>query len=444
MRRNMLPRLVEWARSRDHKPLLLCGARQTGKTYLLNELAKTRFGADHVRFDLERDARARQVFEQEIEPAVLVQRLSQAAHKQINPETTLLILDEIQASNRALASLKYFREDMPRLRVATAGSLLGVAVSQQGFTMPVGKVETLTLRPMGFDEFLYAMGEGGLVGEIRECYREAKPFYLHDAMMECFWQYLLVGGMPEAVDEFVSNGDYDAVRNLQSDIIDLYAADMAKYATPVETARIRDTWNSIPSQLAKENRKFQYKLVKSGGRAAVYSSAISWLLSAGLVERCRRISDGRVPLAMHEDESAFKVYMSDTGLLAARSELDSALALDAGYRRRIDLGGIVENYVAQALAANGVPLRYWTSGNTAEVDFVIQTEGATVGVPVEVKSSDNTRSRSLSVYRGKYGPDESIRLSTKNFGLDGGIHSVPLYAAFCIGGHGPTARTSST
>lgn len=432
MRRNMLERLVEWAVSRDRKPLLLYGARQTGKTYLLTELAKTVFPGDCVRFDLERDLRARQAFEMDLDPQSVVRRLSQVSGQPIVPGRTLLILDEIQASNRALASLKYFQEDMPQLHVAAAGSLLGVAVNRQGFSMPVGKVETLTLHPMGFDEFLDAMGEGALISEIRECHAQSRPFYLHESMLERFWQYVIVGGMPEAVERFAQDGDFAAVRTVQSTIADLYVADMAKYATPVETARIRDTWNSIPAQLAKENRKFQYKLVRSGGRASVYGPSIVWLLAAGLVERCTRVSSGRLPLAMHEDASAFKIYMSDTGLLAARSELDPALVLDANYRRQLDLGGIVENYVAQALAVNGVPLRYWTSGNAAEVDFVMQMPGAAVATPVEVKSSDNTRARSLTVYRGKYEPAEAIRLSTKNFGTDNGIRSVPLYAAFCL------------
>ncbi|WP_202962077.1 ATP-binding protein [Bifidobacterium stellenboschense] len=428
----MLEQLVEWAVSRDRKPLLLYGARQTGKTYLLTELAKTVFPGNCVRFDLERDLRARQAFEMDLDPQFVVRRLSQVSGQPIVPGRTLLILDEIQASNRALVALKYFQEDMPQLHVAAAGSLLGVAVNRQGFSMPVGKVETLTLYPMGFDEFLDAMGEGALVSEIRECHAQSRPFYLHESMLERFWQYVIVGGMPEAVERFAQDGDFAAVRTVQSTIADLYVADMAKYATPVETARIRDTWNSIPAQLAKENHKFQYKLVRSGGRASVYGPSIAWLLAAGLVERCARVSSGRLPLAMHEDASAFKIYMSDTGLLAARSELDPALVLDANYRRQLDLGGIVENYVAQALAANGVPLRYWTSGNAAEVDFVMQMPGAAVATPVEVKSSDNTRARSLTVYRGKYEPAEAIRLSVKNFGADNGIRSVPLYAAFCL------------
>lgn len=433
MRRNIMDQLVEWAVSRSRKPLLLYGARQTGKTYALNELARTVFSGESVRFDLERDSRARQAFESDLEPRNIIRRLSQVSGWQIDPERTLLILDEVQSSNRALASLKYFCEDMPHLHVAAAGSLLGVAVNRQGFSMPVGKVHTLTLHPMSFDEFLDAVGEGGLVAEIRDCYKHAVPFYLHDAMLERFWQYLMVGGMPESVSRFAQNGSFGEVREVQAGIADLYAADMAKYATPVETARIRDTWNSIPAQLAKENHKFQYKLVRSGGRAATYAPSIAWLLAAGLAERCVRVSSGRLPLAMHEDAAAFKVYMADAGLLAARSELDPAMVLDADRRRRIELGGIVENYVAQALAANGIPLRYWTSGNTAEVDFVMQTGDSDVGVPIEVKSSDNTRSRSLSVYREKYAPDEAIRLSTKNFGIDGRIRSVPLYAAFCVG-----------
>lgn len=434
MRRNLLPELDAWAHEPEHKPLLLCGARQTGKTYLLNELARTSFARNCVRFDLERDGRARQAFEPDLNPAAIVRRLSQVAGASITPGRTLLILDEIQASNRALAALKYFREDMPSLSVAAAGSLLGVALNRQGFSMPVGKVRTITLHPMGFDEFLDAIGEGSLIEGIRDCYARGEQFYLHDAMIERFWQYLLVGGMPEAVLEFAANGDYGKVKAIQMDIADLYAADMAKYATPEETARIRRTWDSIPAQLAKENRKFQYKLVSTGGRASVYATAIAWLTAAGLVTRCARIASGQLPLAMHEDVSAFKIYMSDTGLLSARSQLDAAVAMDPTYRNRIDLGGIVENYVAQALTANGIHLRYWTSGNTAEVDFVIQQRDVATGVPVEVKSSSNTRSRSLSVYRSKYEPSTSIRLSTKNFGIDNGIRSVPLYAAFCIHG----------
>lgn len=432
MRRNMLERLVEWSVSRDRKPLLLYGARQTGKTYLLAELARAVFPGDCVRVDLERDLRARQAFAMDLDTQSVVRRLSQVSGRPIVPGRTLLVLDEIQASNRALAALKYFQEDMPQLHVAAAGSLLGVAVNRQGASMPVGNVETMALHPMGFDEFLDAVGDGALVPEIRECHECSKPFYLHESMLERFWQYVIVGGMPEAVGRFVEDGDYAAVRMVQSTIADLYIADMAKYATPVESARIRDTWNSIPAQLAKENRKFQYKLVRSGGRASVYGPSIAWLLAVGLVERCTRVSGGQLPLAMHEDASAFKIYMGDTGLLAARSELDPALVLDADYRRRLDLGGVVENYVAQALAVNGVPLRYWTSGNAAKVDFVMQVPGATAATPVEVKSSDNTRSCSLAVYRGKYEPAEAIRLSTKNFSTENGVRSIPLYAAFCI------------
>ena len=334
MKRTIMDQLVEWAVQRIRKPLLLYGARQTGKTYILDELAKAAFPGDCVRFDLERDSRARQAFEPDLEPRNLIRRLAQASGRQIDPERTLLILDEIQSSNRALASLKYFCEDMPQLHVAAAGSLLGIAVNQQGFSMPVGKVHTLTLHPMSFDEFLDAVGDGELIAEISDCYDRAAPFYLHDAMLERFWQYLIVGGMPEAVSRFARNGSFSEVREVQAGITDLYVADMAKYATPVETARIRDTWNSIPAQLAKENHKFQYKLVRSGGRASVYSPAIAWLLTAGLVERCMRVSSGRLPLAMHEDVSSFKMYTSDTGLLAARAELDPAMVLDAERRRR--------------------------------------------------------------------------------------------------------------
>lgn len=434
MHRNALAMMETWLRHPDRKPLLMFGARQTGKSWLMAEFARRHFPQDHVSFDLERNGQARKAFEYDLEPLNLIRRLEQVAGQPIRPGSTLLILDEIQASNRALASLKYMQEELPQLHVIAAGSLLGIAVKTKGFTMPVGKVDTMTLTPMGFDEYLMALGEGSFVEEIRRCYDTASPFYLHDEMIERLWTYLLVGGMPEAVRTYVSTNDLSEVRRRQLDILDLYAADMTKYATPAETARIRDVWSSIPRQLAKENHKFQYKAVRTGARSSTHAAAIAWLLSAGLVNRCVQITDGHSPIAMHENVDSFKIYALDCGLLAAQSGLTAPMLLNAENRRLLDLNGITENHVAQALAAHGIPLRYWVSGGTAEVDFVIEPNDTITGIPIEVKSSTNTRSRSLNSYISKYAPSRAIRLSTKNFGEDNGILSAPLYAAFCVHG----------
>lgn len=431
MERNAMKDLENWKNGARRKPLLCYGARQVGKTYLLKKFG-ARFYQNVAYFDLEKQADARAAFSGNLSPESIVSNLSQVLGSAIDIETTLLIFDEVQASNRALASLKYFYEDMPQAHVVAAGSLLGVAVSREGYSAPVGKVDVLTLRPMTFDEYLRAAGQGALVEGIRRCYESNEPYFLHERALDLFRSYMLVGGMPEAVLVHVETQDFAETASVQETILDLYIADMAKYAQPIETARIMEAWRSIPAQLAKENRKFQYKTVRSGGRASQYESALAWLSAAGLVDRCTQITSGQLPLAAHENRDAFKVYQADTGLLAARMGLRPALLFDEEARKGIDAGALTENYVAQALAAQGFDLRYWVSKGKAEVDFVIDA-GLSKAVPLEVKSSRNVRSKSLGVYREKYEPELSIRLSTKNFGFEGGVKSVPLYAAFCIG-----------
>lgn len=426
-----MAKLKLWKDKPRRKPLLLYGARQVGKTHLIKQFGAECFSGVEY-FDLEKDPFARNAFSGSLDPEVIIANLSQAAGHAIDVRDTLIVFDEVQASNRALASLKYFCEDMPQAYVAAAGSLLGVAVSREGFSAPVGKVDAMTLRPMAFDEFLRAVGFASLVGGIEGAYASDAPYFMHERALELYRSYVLVGGMPEAVLVFAEQGDYQAVAEVQGNILDLYVADMAKYAQPYETARILEAWRSIPAQLAKENRKFQYKTVRSGGRASQYAAALAWLSAAGLVNVCTQVTSARLPLAAQENRGFFKVYMADTGLLSASMRMRPAALLDELSGERLDVGALTENYVAQALAANGVDLRYWVSAGTAEVDFVMEGEGSRA-IPVEVKSSRNVRSRSLGVYREKYGPDLCLRLSTKNFGFENGIKRVPLYAAFCVG-----------
>ena len=430
MKRNAMSALMGWKSRSSRKPLLVYGARQVGKSHLIKEFAKAEFD-DYVFLDLERQAVAREVFDGDLDPNRVISNIEQVTNHRIDPHRTLIFFDEIQAAPRALAALKYICEELPDSYVVAAGSLLGVAVNRIGFSAPVGKVETLTLLPMTFDEWLEATGHGQMIKGISEAYARKAPYPLHEQALDFYRTYVLTGGMPEAVASYAEHGDFADVSRIQRDILDLYVADMAKYAEPIETARIREAWLSVPAQLAKENHKFQYKVVRSGGRASQYSVALDWLETAGLVNRCVRISSGQVPLKMQEDRSSFKIYLADTGLLSAMMEIPPAVMFDAAARKFLDAGALTENYVAQNLVAGGFVPRYWTSGRTAEVDFVIEDGGAQA-VPVEVKSSDNVRSRSLSVYREKYEPVRTLRLSTRNFGMSDGIESIPLYAAFCL------------
>ena len=430
MQRNAIDRLTDWKERTNRKPLLVYGARQVGKTHLLKTFAIDYFQKTAY-FDLEKQASARAAFESDLEPSQIIRRLGSLTGEAINLEKTLIIFDEIQASNRALASLKYFREEMPGVFIVGAGSLLGIAVNSKDYSAPVGSVETLTLNPMSFDEFLRALGEESMVSDIKECFQKNERYFLHDKALDIFRAYLLVGGMPEAMQEYVSSGDFSQVREIQSNILNLYLADMAKYAKPFETAKIREVWESIPSQLAKSNRKFQYKTVKTGGRASQYQGAIQWLKQAGLINCCVLASSARAPLTMHEDSDNFKVYQADSGLLSARIGIASSAILDEGGRKLLDAGALTENYIAQALTTNRLKLNFWVSGGEAEIDFLLENRLAWV-IPIEVKSSSIVRSRSLDVFRKKYQPEIAVRLSTKNFGMENGIKSIPLYAAFCL------------
>ena len=430
MERNALGDLEAWKRSPRRKPLLMCGARQVGKTYLLKEFGARDF--DKVAyFDLEKQADARAAFRGNLSPETIVSNLSQVAGRLIDVASTLIVLDEVQASNHALASLKYFYEDMPEACIVAAGSLVGVAVNREGYSAPVGKVDTYTLRPMTFDEFLRAIGQEALIEGIQSSFELCEPCFLHERALDLYRAYVLVGGMPEAVLVYEKTKDFSEVAAVQDTILDLYVADMAKYAQPYETARIVEAGRSVPAQLAKENKKFQYKTVRSGGRASQYETALAWLETAGLVNRCVQITSGQLPLSLHENREAFKMYLADTGLLSARMQVRPAMLFDGEGRKELDAGALAENYVAQALTAQGLDLLYWVSQGKAKVDFVVDA-GAPKAVPIEVKSSRNVRSKSLSVYREKYEPPYAIRLSTKNFGFEGGMKSVPLYAAFCL------------
>ena len=431
MKRRIDAELFAWKSSSSRKPLVVQGARQVGKTYSVLAFAERAFDRVlYIDFSAQKDICA--LFDGDITPQALLPQLEVVGGMDVDPATTLLFFDEVQACPRALTSLKYFYERAPEYCVIAAGSLLGVALGRSEYSYPVGKVDTLTLYPLDFEEFLWAAGEEKLANLIEEAYASNAPFGLHERALKLYRSYLLVGGLPEAVLAHVEGALLPAVRSTQQGITDAYLADMTKYASPLDSSKILNVWRSVPEQLAKENHKFQYATIASSARAFQYEAPINWLHAAGLVSFCYRVSEGKKPLKAFVEHDFFKLYLLDVGLLTALQGLeadDLAPASDKGSRFR---GGVAENYVMQQLLSSGVEPFYWGTASKAEVDFVVQLEGEGA-VPIEVKSGGNVSARSLEAYRKAYEPPVVFRLSTKNFGLERGIKSVPLYAAYCIG-----------
>lgn len=430
MKRKIIQDLVAWRQlTKERMPMLIYGARQVGKTYVMQELGAEYF-KNVVYVNFEADRRAEALFQSDITPENLIDRLERYYHTQIVPDETLIIFDEIQTCERALTSLKYFAEGVPEYHVIAAGSLLGVAIKREHYSFPVGKVQMLTMYPMDLEEYLWAKGKEWLVDEIRGHYENGTPMpeALHQEAMQEYYNYCIVGGMPAVV---LADSTPDAT--LKSDeirrmILDSYIADMAKYADPGETVKIYAAYDSLPSQLAKDSKKFQYKLIKSGARASQYGDSIDWLIQAGIVNKCTKCNHGYLPVAAYLVLSSFKLYYSDIGILSARVGMTMRNLLDVqGEHFR---GVFAENYVACALRERGYELNYWESEGKAEVDFLIMKDDRVI--PVECKAGEHVRSKSLMMYRERYKPDYCIRISSKNFGMADGIRSVPLYAVFCL------------
>jgi predicted AAA+ superfamily ATPase len=429
MRRRIEDKLIEWRQREKRMPLLIYGARQVGKTYILTEFGE-RYFENTVYINLETNLAVASYFDDDISPERILRFLETTVNQQIIPGKTLIIFDEIQACERALTSLKYFCELAPEYHIAAAGSLLGVAIHRERYSFPVGKVESNTLYPLDFEEFLWAMGEERLADEICGCFEknESMPEALHKKAIELYRYYLIVGGMPASVKTFSDTGKLVLVPNVQNEILNNYVADMAKYASPSETVKIRGCFNSVPAQLAKENKKFQYKVVQKGGSASMFGESIEWLNQAGVVLKCQKLEQAVNPISVYVDLSSFKLYMSDVGLLVMKSGVPQQTILLG--EPNLFMGSVTENYVAQELAAKGHSLFYWASEHTAEIDFVMQNERDIIGI--EVKKGTKVRSRSLGVFVQKYNPSYCIRFSEKNFGFENGVKSVPLYAAFCV------------
>ena len=431
MYRKVMSFLEEWKDSRHRKPLILQGARQVGKTYSILEFGRIHY-ENVAYFNFETNPRLNETFEENISPDYLIPILSHIAGQTIVRDKTLIVFDEVQFCESALTSLKFFCEDAPGYHIIVAGSLLGVAVNRAKFSFPVGKVDMKTLYPMDMEEFMLAMGERELVEQIKKSFAADTPLpgALHDAAMRLYRQYLIVGGMPECVKLFAETKDYILIRHAQDTILASYLNDMSKYNNLNEIKKTRLAYDNITVQLSKKNTRFQYKLIKKGGRASEFENAIEWLCLSGIASRVYKVEQIKKPLENYRDIDTFKIYVSDMGLLLAKKDL---VANDILYMVE-DIndfkGGMTENYVNVQLVINGYSTYYWMSERGAEIDFVIQRGGKLI--PIEVKSADNTRAKSLKVYMDTYRPDYAIKLSGKNFGFEDGKKTVPLYAAFCI------------
>lgn len=421
----------EWQNSVYRKPLILQGARQVGKTYSILEFARERF--ENVAYiNFETNPILIKTFDESIDPDYLVPLLSRLTNQTIIKQKTLIVLDEVQLCERALTALKYFCEKAPEYAIIAAGSLLGVAVNREKYSFPVGKVDIKTLYPMDLEEFILANGEAELVDKIKKCFETNTPMpsALHEIALKYYRQYLVVGGMPECVDKFIATGDFILVRHAQQMILTSYLDDMSKYNSANEIKKTRLVYDNITVQLAKKNTRFQYKMIKTGARAAEFENAIEWLVLSGIVNRIYRAEQSRKPLENYRDIDSFKIYVSDIGLLCAKKNIDAEDIMFSTGELDDFKGGMVENYICSQLIVNEYPCYFWTSERGAEVDFVIQRDGKII--PVEVKAADNTRSKSLGSYITINKPDYAIKMSTRNYGFEDGKKSVPLYSAFCI------------
>lgn len=431
MKRKISQFLIEWKNNPYRKPLILQGARQVGKTYSILEFGRNNY-ENVAYFNFETNPSIGKTFEESLEPGYLIPILSRIANQTIVREKTLIFFDEVQLCERAITSLKYFCENAPEYHVIVAGSLLGLAVGREKYSFPVGKVDMKTLYPMDFEEFLLALNEESLVTQIQNCYdnNTQMPQAVHEAAMNYYRQFLVVGGMPDCVDKFVETKDYVLIRHIQKTILASYLNDMSKYNRANEIKKTRLVYDNITVQLSKKNTRFQYKLIKKGGRASEFENAIEWLTLSGIATRIYQVEQAVKPLENYRNIDSFKTYVSDVGLLCAKKDVVAEDVLYLSEELNDFKGGMTENFVCCQLIANGYTCYYWLSSRGAEVDFIIQRAGKII--PVEVKSAENTKAKSLSVYIETYKPEYSIKISGKNFGFENGIKTIPLYATFCL------------
>jgi predicted AAA+ superfamily ATPase len=430
MKREIMDDLKNWKKSKNRKPLIIHGARQVGKTYIIKRFGKENYeNLIYVNFETNQELSSQ--ISDSIDANYIINKLELFYGEKILPEKTLIFFDEIQVNERALTSLKYFYEDAPEYHVIAAGSLLGIAINRENYSFPVGKVQMMSMYPLSFKEFLMAVGRDNLINEIQEHFEndERMDKDIHELCLKLYRTYLVVGGMPEVVKTYLEEQKVIATIDTQAEILLSYERDMTKYADNSLSNRIMGAFDSIPVQLAKENQKFQYKIISKGGTSSIFGEAILWLKNSGIVTQVYK-AKAEIPLEMHKDLTAFKLYMSDVGLFVNKARYPLYLIDLSTTPTMISMGPLTEHYVANELKGKGYEIYYWESEGKAELDFIIQKDMDIL--PIEVKTGVHTKSRSLDLYKKRYHPKVAIRISERNFGFENGIKSVPLYAVFCI------------
>jgi len=430
MKRDLYKQLISWKNSNNRKPLLLQGARQVGKTYLINAFGKAEY-TNYIYLNFEQDSNLHNLFTGKLDPYLIISNLSLYLGKKIVSKDTLLFFDEIQALPLAITSLKYFYEQSPEFHVIAAGSLLGVSVGKTS-SFPVGKVNFHTLYPMHFNEYLSAFGEELLVENLtseKSLNELAEP--LHDKLLIHLKTYLYLGGMPEVLQSYLNDKDISQVRIIQNEILQAYQRDFSKYTDKTQAIRTSELWNSIPKQLAKENKKFKYSDIRKNARSSMFEQTIEWLKKAGLVNIAYNIASPKIPLSAYADFSKFKIYLLDTGLLGAMLNLSPDIII-----KPIELfteynGAFIENFVATELTISDTnELYYWASKSDAEVDFILQVDNEIF--PVEVKSGLSRNLKSIRSYAEKYKPKYIFRASPRSYVQNNDFINVPLYATFLL------------
>lgn len=429
MKRLLLNNLIKWKDKKHRKPLILWGARQVGKTWLMKEFGSSYFD-NFVYISFYNNSRLSSVFEEDYDIKRIINSIEVSCHAKIIPGETLLIFDEVQYAPRVVESLKYFCEDAPEYHIIAAGSLLGVSI-HEGVSFPVGKVDELRLYPMNFREFLLAMGEDRLFEYVSAPdYEKINEF--SSMYRDLLKMYMCVGGMPEAVSRFAEDRDFSEVREIQLAILNQYEGDFGKHISANELSRIRLTWQSLPMQLAKENKKFFFGQVKEGARQKDFEKAIQWLVDAGLVYKVNKVQKPAMPLKSYIDFSAFKLYLVDIGLLCAMSELDIESVIHGNELFVEFKGALTEQYVLEQLKSDTGYTPYYYSGekSTYETDFLIQ-KGRDI-IPIEVKAESNLKSKSLRVYHDKFSPAVALRISGSHYADQGWMKNIPLWSVSAI------------
>lgn len=430
MERKIYNKLLKWKQEHIKTPYMLVGARQTGKTYILNEFCQKEF-ENNLYINLDSMKPIKEIFEQTMIPQEIISGIEAQLNINIDIDNTIIFIDEIQASENAISSLKYFAEAKENYKIVCAGSLLGVKINRFHSSFPVGKVWIDYLFPMDFEEFLLAIGETKLLEQIKQSYQEMKPMLeaLHKKALNLYTEYMCVGGMPGNITEYIKNENninrYED--NYTNNIIIAYMADMAKYTENTEAIKNTKIYNSIPSQLGKPNKKFKYSIIDKSARSREYESSLEWLLASNMILKCTSVKLPQSPLKVYTEDN-FKIYLSDIGILRVLSQITvNEIVLN---KNMLYKGILAENYVAQVLYTKYKELYYWALSSNYEVDFLINIEGDVI--PVEVKASDNITSASLNYYMERYKPKYAIRISMKNFGFSNHIKSIPLYATHLL------------